>query len=980
MVRLLLTFVLMVVSAALSAQRINFRNYTMQDGLVANLVNSIYQDSSGFIWIATWQGLSKYDGNKFTNFNSGNGLSFDFTNALYEEERGRLYVALNNGTIELIENDRVVQRVYKREFAVNKFIKRKDGRLLICTDDDGLYSLEDDKEQCLLKEHLGPMQAFEELNDSMVVIGGEGPTLCVLDRDFNIISRLPDDPQTVHQLYRDSHQRVWACTGRGLMLIDPVQRKNKIMRFLPLPEQWKVPALSGLVTSILEDDAGIFWIGTSKGLVKIDQNGKSELYTIREGLLTNMITCLYADREKNIWVGTYQGVSKIVSKNDVRFLTGPNKVEDLRIQDIYPASRSAIYFCASDGVFQKINAEGVLTAISKPYHWDSPVLFDRQQPMLLRGTGKKLTLVTVDTVTDRISHSIIDPGRNFYFTARDKYGNLFFATDAGVYWRAAGSNTFLPYGAIPHRVTCLAFDRQGDLWAGTWYDGLYRIRQVVSNGEKHTETDNLSDLVKESSIRSLLLDRKGNMWVGTRYSGAVCITMNNNDQFSTRRYSQKQGLVSNFVFSMSEDSRGNIWIVSYMSGLDKLAPAGNGYRAFNFSRVSYNIPGDIYHFSPLQDNDFICATSSGILRFRDDETNDLPPPKVFITSLHAGKAQDSITITDTRQNLKLNYRQSFIQFEFAAPSFINEKEIMFSYRLLGSPDTAWSDPARRYSVFYASLKPGRYRFEVKALGWDGEWSMPAVYSFTIHPPWWQTWWFLIAILALITGLVSYLVKRRIDQVRHVAEMKQRMTETEMMALRAQMNPHFIFNCMNSIDALIQSNDKYHATMYLNKFAKLLRNILDSSKQNTVPLAKDLETLQLYIDLEQMRSEHAFHASVVADEILLQDDYRVPPLIIQPYVENAILHGLKNRPNDNGQLKVTVSKKWDHIQYLIEDNGVGRKALKNGTARHGQSYGMQMSYDRVKLFNDEEHASVVVTDLEEDGQPSGTKVQVLLKIR
>ena len=210
-------------------------------------------------------------------------------------------------------------------------------------------------------------------------------------------------------------------------------------------------------------------------------------------------------------------------------------------------------------------------------------------------------------------------------------------------------------------------------------------------------------------------------------------------------------------------------------------------------------------------------------------------------------------------------------------------------------------------------------------------------------------------------------------------MKQKIAETEMMALRAQMNPHFIFNCINSIDALIQSNDKYNATVYLNKFAKLIRNILDSSKQNTVTLAKDLETLKLYVELEQFRNENKFTAEIKADESLLTDDYKVPPLIIQPYVENAILHGLRNRPDNNGRLLVSVTRNEDYIEYIIEDNGTGRTANYNTLQKDKSSYGMQISKDRVQHFNREEKASIEITDLKNNGKATGTIVQVHLKI-
>ena len=211
-------------------------------------------------------------------------------------------------------------------------------------------------------------------------------------------------------------------------------------------------------------------------------------------------------------------------------------------------------------------------------------------------------------------------------------------------------------------------------------------------------------------------------------------------------------------------------------------------------------------------------------------------------------------------------------------------------------------------------------------------------------------------------------------------MNEQLSKAKLEALRSQMNPHFIFNCINSIDALIQSNDKYHATVYLNKFAKLIRNILDSSKQNTVTLAKDLDTLKLYIELEQLRHENKFTAEIKADDALLQDDYKVPPLIIQPFVENAILHGIRYRQDNNGKLTISVTKQDGYLQYIIEDNGVGRNTFNSQVQKEKLSYGIDMSNDRVKLFNNEEKASVKITDLLDKDKPAGTKVEVLLKIQ
>ncbi|MEP6746150.1 MAG: histidine kinase [Bacteroidota bacterium] len=235
-------------------------------------------------------------------------------------------------------------------------------------------------------------------------------------------------------------------------------------------------------------------------------------------------------------------------------------------------------------------------------------------------------------------------------------------------------------------------------------------------------------------------------------------------------------------------------------------------------------------------------------------------------------------------------------------------------------------------------------------------------------------------LLLIIGIAFFIYKSIQSSKKNTeSQLKQNIAETQMQVLRSQMNPHFIFNSLNSIDAFIQSNDKYNATIYLGKFAKLMRNVLDSSKQNTVTFSKDIETLKLYVELELQRSENKFRTELKIDEELMNSDYKVPPLIIQPFVENAIIHGLRNSTDNRGVLSINISKTEHRIVYNIMDNGIGRAASAQIHTGKGKSYGVDMSYERVKLFNNELMPSVQITDLYENKKASGTSVQVQLNI-
>ncbi len=244
-------------------------------------------------------------------------------------------------------------------------------------------------------------------------------------------------------------------------------------------------------------------------------------------------------------------------------------------------------------------------------------------------------------------------------------------------------------------------------------------------------------------------------------------------------------------------------------------------------------------------------------------------------------------------------------------------------------------------------------------------------------------WLLLAIgtTLLLSIIIAVVVNKSVQNKKKTAEsqLKQSIAETQMQVLRSQMNPHFIFNSLNSIDAYIQSNDKYNATVYLNKFAKLIRNVLDGSKQNLVAFSKDTETLRLYIELELQRSENKFTANLQIDDELMNSDYKVPPLIIQPFVENAIQHGLRNKDSNDGALTVTIRKVNNRIVYTVTDNGVGRAAAQQISTGKDKSYGLEISYERVKLFNKETIPSVEIEDLSENDKPTGTRVQVQLNI-
>ena len=1160
----LLTVLVCIVTGLINpvaAQQQIFKNYTVNDGLVSNTIRQVYQDAKGFLWIGTLEGLSKYDGHSFTNYSIANGLSHNMVNDFYEAGDERLYVALNNGAIDMIAGNKVVPKVGASDTVVNRFLYHSTGQVIVSTDRNGLHQFT--KEKLSRPEQLFPHNTFLDLiwlNDSLFM-AVEETSLKVFNKKYELFAQEVTDENMVNtetKIYQDSKKRIWAGTIGGLKLLTFLPHKNEPITFAPPPAPFNISLLNHTtIKQIFEDADGIFWFATIGGLVKIKRDGSHQIITVKDGLPSNIVTCIFQDKEKNLWFGTAAGLSKLVTRQSIWLYP----IEDGFFENNYSCLLYAFkknYFLA--GTVKGTKIFNTLTGNFAPVvNGNNQQYFD----VVINSKPTQLicyyNLAIFDSAKIRYEKIITLPLKYASRIISDKQGNLFLS-HAGQLIFMSGK---FQQNIIYYRITALLIDKSGDLWAGTWANGLFRIRYNFSNNTFAIIATH--QFLPTENIRSLFEDSKGNIWAGTRYQGVYQFTKKERDSFAIVNFDQKKGLTSNFIKRIREDANGNIWIAFYQ-GLDKIIRSGNSYRIFNFSRVN-NYFASIIGMETDEDGILWLATNEGLVKITDGEMEQLPPLPVYITKVFS---HDSAYDVNSKK-IQLNYRQNQVQFEFSSPGFINEKQLLYSYRLAGSADTAWTIPTNQNMVSYASLSAGSYLFEVRTLGWNGNWGTPAHFEFLIRPPFWQSWWFIAIVSVLISlgiyafikwrekninaiaeerlkvqqlnagqykskleleliinyfsssligkttqddvlwdvannligrlgfvdcmiylwntdktkmiqkagfgpkgsieeisrqpfdvaagmGVVGYVMQTKeavlipdtskdnryrpdemirlseitvpviynneligvIDSEHHeknfftpqhlhimstiatlmankiksieaeellqrtnfeMYSMNEQLSNAKLEALRSQMNPHFIFNCLNSIDNLIQMDEKEKATLYLSKFAKLIRSILENSAHNTVPCWKDMDTLKLYLELEALRFDHKFSYIInVADEII-NGDYKVPPLVIQPFVENAIHHGLLNKIEGEKKLMVKVFVSNNQIFYTIEDNGVGRAkaaAYKQLNKPATQSMGMQITIDRINLFNQQTNGSVKITDLFNERQyPIGTRVEVQL---
>jgi two-component sensor histidine kinase len=337
--------------------------------------------------------------------------------------------------------------------------------------------------------------------------------------------------------------------------------------------------------------------------------------------------------------------------------------------------------------------------------------------------------------------------------------------------------------------------------------------------------------------------------------------------------------------------------------------------------------------------------------------------------------------------IELSHKQNTVTINFSSYEYEFPDRVEYSFRMEGT-DTSWiiTNNYNR-SVTYANLSPGHYQFQLRSRRDGGKWSDPESLKIRIIPAFWQTTWFKLLSIAIILGLVILFYQQRIRSIRIREQQRSKhekeLLELEARALRAQMNPHFIFNCMNSIKALIQNDDKQRSIEYLTTFSKLIRTLFQNSDKRQISLYDELETCRLYTQLEAMRLNGKLKYNFDIDPNLDLKSVMVPALIIQPFIENAIWHGIV--PKDEGTIRVTVKGNEDVVMCEVDDDGIGREMSKRNrpiTPVIHESKGVHLSQVRLNLEKmlNETNASIETTDKYQYENSTGTRVVITFNLR
>ncbi|MDA3781479.1 MAG: histidine kinase, partial [Bacteroidales bacterium] len=445
------------------------------------------------------------------------------------------------------------------------------------------------------------------------------------------------------------------------------------------------------------------------------------------------------------------------------------------------------------------------------------------------------------------------------------------------------------------------------------------------------------------------------------------------------RITKNDGLLSNVINSIYIQNK-SIWLATN-NGLSKIQYKNlNNYSIENYSDYNGFVVKEVNDVCIINDTVY-AATNKGLVYFKKTNvlSNNHPPP-IIIKNI---KIQNNTEILKSTYNL--SYNQNFINIKYIGLSYRKAGNLQYKYRMIGI-DTNWIYTTET-NVQYTTLPHGNYVFEVSAMNEDGVWSSKlAKVHFNISPPYYKTWWFIVLSIIFATTILYLIYYSRIIEIKNKNKLKNNIIEYKQQILRQQMNPHFIFNTLNSIQYFLLDKDTDSSLDYLSKFAKLMRMILENTQHATIAINDEIKALKLYLDLESLRFEDNFTFNIKIDDKINTLDWKMPSLLLQPYVENSIKHGFSKITNQSkGLISIEMKLLNNSIICSIEDNGIGRtKANSLNCKKHKKhkSLGSKITDDRVYLINSlyGKNINVKYIDKKDDkNQALGTLVEIIIPI-
>lgn len=935
-------------------QEFSYTQYNVKDGLAGSVVYCAAEDKDGFLWFGTESGLSRYDGTHFHNFTTANGLPDNEIIKLFVDSRNRVWIIpfrnsicyYQRGEVHNQDNDPVLHRLSITS-EINIITEDRYGNIII----EGAYVIHiiciDGKIMDIESPNAGGGLTKDGLFTFFSCVSSGSYTQYVLDKDRFLLKG----------------KRSFVGKSTNAILISPnlnVFQQGDSLYAVPVTGERFSITMPPSLNSLSGIDDSLFTLNTTNGALMYDLRTKKQFaYFLRE----QSVNAVIRDSEGNLWFMCAGGGLFRIGTLGFRNVTFR---EGLSVTSVQMIGNSLYIGTERSGLWR--SDPGLQQMTKQEISWHTNKL---GRIMAFMPIDKNSLLLGTDVGLLKLDHlrEVTVLGCAAVKSVSSTKGNFLISTSQSVEFRRPSDLKKLEY-IWPGRST---FSCQQDslIFFGT-LNGLY---SVTSNGKPRFWGDIYP--VFKTRISAIAASSDSLLWVGTCGQG---ITGIRNGRL-LYALTEKDGLASNTcraIFISGDD----IW-VGTDKGLSRVHMDKGHFRITTFGTED-GLSSDIINVVYVNKNDVYAGTVGGLTHFNIDEAAERSFCKLRITSIQVRRA----TWNYDTSGLILPHHESSIRVDFAGISYRSAGYITYRYRLKGLNNN-WQT-TRETFLSYPTLPSGTYELEVVATNKFGIGSDPIRVAFTVEQLLWEKAWFIFVAGALLTGMIWVLVWRRIRQLKRKNAEKisinNRMAELEQMSLKAQMNPHFIFNSLNSIQKYVMEKDILGVNKFITDFSRLIRLTLEITSKSRISLDEEVRYISYYLELERVRFGNAFRYDIVIASGIDRMAYYIPPMLLQPYVENSIRHGLRYRGDEKGVILIRFAENKEHLICTIEDNGIGRKQaaqFKRGSPIEYQSRGMTLTARRMEMMNQGRAAPILidVEDLETgDHLPSGTRIVLCFPIQ
>jgi ligand-binding sensor domain-containing protein/two-component sensor histidine kinase len=1024
---LLIISILFFTGQNLLAQTPHFRNYTVDDGLPSSHVYRAFQDSKGFIWFCTDKGLARFDGYKFEKFTTKNGLPNNDVWQCAEDSEHRIwflsyanaffYFDLKDNKFHVIENpykefhdNHVWSYVQEGNGKIKVFLSTTCDLLIIDMNAKGKLSREsvptfNCHTNCYpytngvtTSQRIKPLIPKNRATSTPEIrIFSEGLQHNLLHKPHIIpnINRIPaqfwsnctslifDNDKTIYansdsiSFYKNN--RFKSKTLRTLSKFPEDQlslilNSGDINRKLVITEKdafvineniERLPEFDfvknfNINTTFFDNEKNLWLCTKDKGIFLL--SGKSIYSKNYEKLLDKSISTMTTDPSGIIWLGTTTGEIYYVLKNGQLNELQLSFKPKIPIKQIVFSSQKALITWNAN--FMTILPRSVmiknLVINLQELNLNPSIYLRYNKNKNLQFIIKGASLKSIDSLS----------ADEFVFSNANNLGNISDLTNKII---------FTQYPLLIKSNSVLTLSNQ-EIMVGAnkglfSYNTTRKLENFVALKLKYP--------ILTKPISCFATDNQKGLWAGTDGYGVYRLFNNQVQQIP-----ELSGIIINRLYADNIQSR--LWIATNEGiYLLKINVKSNPLR-YIIQKISLaqGLPTLGVNTLTVRGKQLFAGTSKGLVMLPieniiDSAINKASVP-LIIRNIKINRQDTTVS-----QYYDLNYQQNNLDIEFVALSYKSDRNVRYDYRMLSSnsnADTSWHQVQDLHKEF-SLLSSGKYVFSLRAFDING-YATKSVQpiTFIINPPFWDTLWFkLLITLFVLSAIISFFLLRTKnfkEKEEQKTEINKKFAELELQALQAQMNPHFVFNALSAIQNFILNNNAEQATDYLSRFSRLMRLFLESSRNKYISLSDEKMLLEHYIELEQLRFKDKFDYKIHIDESVSLDA-EVPSMLLQPFVENAINHGLVYKKENGGLLDIIFKKENNKLYCIVEDNGIGRKKaaeIKSKSLKPYKSRGTEITEERLRSLELVENTKIeisILDKIDESHNPIGTKVTIII---